>query len=95
MASRLRCNGLAAAADESNATIELRRTPGKIHVPRNNQQKETNDLEVISDREVWFVIQYLDPESDHRECDTAAAIAGLAVVCIVCIVCVLLHLRGL
>ena len=64
-------------------------------MPRNNQQKETIDQEVISEREVWLVIQYLDPESDHRECNIAAAIALLAAVCIVCMACVLLHLRGL
>jgi hypothetical protein len=61
----------------------------------NDQQKETIELGVISDRDVWFAIRYLDPESDHRECDIAAAIACLAVVCIVCIVWILLHLRGL
>jgi hypothetical protein len=67
----------------------------RFNVPRNNQQKETKDNGLIPDREVWFAIRYLDPESDHRECDIAAAVACLAVVCIVCMVCVLLHLRGL
>ena len=64
-------------------------------MPRNNQQKETIELGVISDREAGFAIRYLDPESDHRECDIAAAIACFAIVCMVCIVWVLLHLRGL
>jgi hypothetical protein len=64
-------------------------------VPRNNKQKEVNDHRIISDREVWFAIRYLDPESDHRESEIAATIAVSALVFIVCIVCVLLHLRGL
>jgi hypothetical protein len=103
LASRLRCDGLEAADGRVERgdrmallnRLPLRRTPGKIHVPRNNQLKETIDLRVISDREVWIVIRYLDPDLERRECDTAAAIACLAVVCIVCIVWVLLHIRGL
>ena len=62
---------------------------------RHNEQKEANDSEIISDGEVWSAIRYLDPESDHRECDIAAAIAVLAAVCIVCMVALLFHLRGL
>jgi hypothetical protein len=66
-------------------------------VPRNNEQKDGNDSEVISDREVWSAIRYLDPESEslRRQSDIAAAIALMAIVCIVCVVIVLLHLRGL
>ena len=66
-------------------------------VPQGNEQKEANDSEIISDREVWSAIRYLDPESesDRRQGDIAAAIALLALVCIVCVVIVLLHLRGL
>ncbi len=60
-------------------------------MPRNNQQKEAIDTEIISDREVWSAIRYLDPESDHRECDIAAAIAVLAIVAIVCMVIVFLQ----
>jgi len=60
-------------------------------VPRNNEQKEANDSEIISDGEVWSAIRYLDPESDHRECDIAAAIAVLAIVAIVCMVIVFLQ----
>jgi hypothetical protein len=60
-------------------------------VPRNNAQKEANDSEIISDREVWSAIRYLDPESDHRESDIAAAIAVLAIICILCMVIVYLH----
>jgi hypothetical protein len=62
---------------------------------RDNEQKEANDSEIISDREIWSAIRYLDPESDHRECNIATAVAVLAVVCIVCMVVVLFHLRGL
>ncbi len=64
-------------------------------MPRNSEQKEANDIEIISDRDVWSAIRYLDPELDHRESDFAAAIAVLAIVCTLCIVIVLLHLRGL
>jgi hypothetical protein len=66
-------------------------------VPRANEQKEANNSEVISDREVWSAIRYLDPESksDRRQGDIAAAVALMALVCIVCMVIALLHLRGL
>jgi hypothetical protein len=64
-------------------------------VPGNHQHKEANDQGVISDREVWSAIRYLDPELDKRESDIAAAIAVSAVVCIVCLVRALLLLRGL
>jgi hypothetical protein len=62
-------------------------------VPRNNEQKDGNDSEVISDREVWSAIRYLDPESesDRRKSDIAAAIAVLAIVCMLCVVIVYLH----
>jgi hypothetical protein len=64
-------------------------------VPRNNEQKEANDSEIISDREIWSAIRYLDPESNLRECDIAAVIAVVAVICIVGMVVVLFHFRGL
>ena len=62
-------------------------------MPRNNEQKDGNDSEVISDREVWSAIRYLDPESesDRRKSDLAAAIAVLAIVCMLCVVIVYLH----
>jgi hypothetical protein len=58
---------------------------------RHNEQKEANDSEIISDREIWSAIRYLDPESDHRESDVATAIAVLAIVCIVSMVVVFLQ----
>ena len=64
-------------------------------MPRNNEQKEANDSEIISDSEIWSAIRYLDPESNLRECDIAAVIAVVAVICIVCMVVVLFHFRGL
>ena len=62
-------------------------------MPRNNEQKDGNDSEVISDREVWSAIRYLDPESesDRRKSDIAAAVAVLAIVCMLCVVIVYLH----
>ena len=66
-------------------------------MPRDNKQKEANDSEIISDREVWPAIRYLDPESesDCRQRDIAAGVALMAIVCIVSMVIALLHLRGL
>ncbi len=66
-------------------------------MPRGNAQKEANDSEIISDREVWSAIRYLDPESEseRRQGDIAAAIVLMAIVCIVCMVIALLNLRGL
>ena len=64
-------------------------------MPRHNEQKEANDSEIISDREVCSAIRYLDPESALRECDIAAVIAVVAVICIVCMVVMLFHFREL
>jgi len=64
-------------------------------MPRHNEQKETNESEAISDRQIWSAIHYLDPEPAHRECDIAATVAIVAVICMVCMVVVLLHIRGL
>jgi hypothetical protein len=64
-------------------------------MPRDNKQKEANDSEVISDQEVRPPLRYVDPESDHTDCNIAATIAVLSIVCIVCVVIALLHLRGL
>jgi len=62
-------------------------------VPRNNGQKEANESEIVFEREVWFEIRYLDPESesDGRKGDIAAAIAVLAIVCVLCTVIFYLH----
>jgi hypothetical protein len=64
-------------------------------MPRHNEQKEANESEGISDREIWSAIRHLDPESAHRECDIAATVAIVAVICIICMVVVLFHFRGL
>jgi len=62
-------------------------------VPRDNEQKEANDSEIISDREVWSAIRYLDPESESagRKSDIAAVIAVLAIVFMYCVIIVYLH----
>lgn len=62
-------------------------------MPRDNEQKEANEGEIISDRAVWSAIRYLDPESesDRRKSDFAAAIAVLAIVCMCCVIIVSLH----
>jgi hypothetical protein len=64
-------------------------------VPKDYERKEATESEIISDREVWPAIRYLDPESDHTDCNIAATIAVLSIVCIVGVVIALLHLRGL
>jgi hypothetical protein len=64
-------------------------------MPRNNEQRAANHSEIISDREIWSAIRYLDPESDRREGDIAATVAIVAIICIVCVVLVLFHFRGL
>ena len=55
-------------------------------MPRNNQQEELNDHSVMSDRELWNAIRYLDPELDRRGRDSTATIAVLALVCMVSVV---------
>jgi hypothetical protein len=62
-------------------------------VPRGNEQKEPNESEIISDREVWSAILYLDPESesDRRKSDIAAVVAVFAIVCMYCVIIVYLH----
>jgi hypothetical protein len=62
-------------------------------VRRGREQQEANDSDIISDREVWSAIRYLDPESesDRRKSDIAAAIAVLAIICMLCTVIVYLH----
>jgi hypothetical protein len=65
----------------------------EVQVPRGNEQKEPNDSEIISDREVWSAIRYLDPESesDRRKSDIAVVVAVFAVVCMYCVIIVYLH----
>jgi len=62
-------------------------------VPRDNEQKEANEGEIISDRAVWSAIRDLDPESesDRRKSDIAAAITVLAIVCMYGVIIVYLH----
>ena len=62
-------------------------------MPRDNEQKEANDSEIISDRDVWSAIRYLDPESesDRRKGDIAAIIAVLSIFCLLCKVIFYFH----
>jgi hypothetical protein len=62
-------------------------------VPRDNEQKEANEGEIISDRAVWSAIRYLDPESESNrgKSDIAAAITVLAIVCMYGVIIVYLH----
>jgi hypothetical protein len=62
-------------------------------VPRDNEQKEANESEIISDRVVWSAIRYLDPESesDRRKSDIAAAITVLAIICMYGVIIVYLQ----
>jgi hypothetical protein len=62
-------------------------------VRRGREQQEANDSDIISDREVWSAIRYLDPESeaDRRQSDIAAAGAVLSIVCMLCVLIFYLH----
>jgi hypothetical protein len=60
-------------------------------MPRNNEQKEANHNEIISDREIWSSIRYLDPELDQRESDVAIAIVVLAIASILGMVILFVH----
>jgi len=60
-------------------------------MPRNNEQKEANHNEIISDREIWSSIRYLDPELDQRESDVAIAIVVLAIASIFGMVILFVH----
>ena len=63
---------------------------------RHNEQKEANDSEIISDREVWSAIRYLDPESDGVASDLAVIVISLLVIAaLVCAVWLLFRLCGL
>ena len=58
---------------------------------RHNQQKEANDSEIISDREIWSAIRYLDPELDQGESDGAIAIVVLAIASILGMATLFVH----
>ena len=60
-------------------------------MPRNNEQKEANHSEIISDREIWSAIRYLDSELDQRENDVAVAIVVLALASILGMVILFVH----
>jgi hypothetical protein len=60
-------------------------------MPRNNEQKEANHNEIISDREIWSSIRYLDPELDERESDVAIAIVVLAIASILGMATLFVH----
>jgi len=57
----------------------------------NNEQKEANDREIISDGEVWSVIRYLDPELDHRDNDVMVAIVVLAIASVLSMIMFIVH----
>ena len=60
-------------------------------MPRNNEQKEANHSEIISDRKIWSAIRYLDPELDQREGDGAIAIVVLAIASILGMATLFVH----
>lgn len=60
-------------------------------MPRNNEQKEAKHSEIISDREIWAAIRYLDPELDQRENDVAVAIVVLAIASILGMATLFVH----
>ena len=58
---------------------------------RHNEQKEANDSEIISDREIWSAIRHLDPELDHRDNDVTVAIVVLAIASVLSMIILLVH----
>jgi len=60
-------------------------------MPRNNEQKEANHSEIISDREIWSAIRYLDPELDQGKSDAAVAIVVLAIASILGMATLFVH----
>jgi hypothetical protein len=60
-------------------------------MPGNNEQKEANHSEIISDREIWSAIRYLDPELDQTESEVVVAIVVLAIACILGLVLLFVH----
>jgi len=58
---------------------------------RHNEQKEANDSEIISDREIWSAIRYLDPELDHTDNDVTVAIVVLAISSLLSMIILLVH----
>jgi len=60
-------------------------------MPRHNEQKEANDSETNSDREIWSAIRYLDPELDHRDNDVTVAIVVLAISSLLSTIMLLVH----
>ena len=60
-------------------------------MPRNNEQKEANHSEIISDREIWSAIRYLDPELGQGESDVAVAIVVLAIASILGMATLFVH----
>jgi hypothetical protein len=59
-------------------------------MPR-NERKEANHSEIISAREIWSAIRYLDSELDQRESDVAIAIVVLALASILGMVILFVH----
>ena len=60
-------------------------------MPKHNEQKEANESEIISDREIWSAIRYLDPELDHRDSDVTVAIIVLAIASVLSMIMLLVH----
>jgi hypothetical protein len=58
---------------------------------RHNQQKEANDSEIISDREIWSAIRYLDPELVQSDNDVTVAIVVLAIASVLSMIILFVH----
>jgi hypothetical protein len=57
------------------------------------EHKKAKAEQSLSDREIWWMIRYLDP--DIKRSDSVVAITVLAIVSIVGVVVALLYSRGL
>jgi hypothetical protein len=57
--------------------------------------KKALDRGVVSDREVWAAIRYLDPQSERNRSDFVIIVVLFAAVSLLTVVLVLMRVRGL
>jgi len=57
------------------------------------EHKKTKDEQTLSDREIWWTIRYLDPDTKRSDC--VVIITMLAILSIVVVIVALLYSRGL
>jgi hypothetical protein len=61
---------------------------------RDTEQNNDTEKDTLSDKEVWLMTPYLDPDT-RSESNGAVLLALVAIVSIVCAVFIVLYVRGL